>query len=134
VTSRDLAGKPYVLYFYPKDDTPGCTIEACDFRDSSTNFKKAGVRVLGVSPDSVQSHDKFRSKFNLPFTLLADPEKKLAKGYGVWALKKNYGKEYMGIVRSTFLVDEKGVVKRAWRGIKAAGHVAKVLEEVSAAQ
>lgn len=133
VSSRDLAGKPYVVYFYPKDDTPGCTIEACDFRDSSTNFSKAGVRVIGVSPDNVQSHDKFRSKFNLNFTLLADPEKKLAKGYGVWALKKNYGKEYMGIVRSTFLVDEKGVVRKAWRGIKAAGHVEKVLEAVRAA-
>jgi peroxiredoxin Q/BCP len=133
VSAKALAGKPYVLYFYPKDDTPGCTIEACDFRDSSSSFNKAGVRVLGVSPDSVQSHDKFRSKFGLNFTLLADPDKSLAKGYGVWALKKNYGKEYMGIVRSTFLVDDKGVVRKAWRGIKAAGHVEKVLEAVSAA-
>jgi len=132
VSSKALKGKPYILYFYPKDDTTGCTIEACDFRDSAAGFAGAGVRVIGVSPDSVASHDKFRSKYGLKFTLLADAERELCKAYGVWALKKNYGKEYMGIVRSTFFVDANGVVQRAWRGIKAKGHVAKVLDEAKA--
>ena len=129
VSSRDLAGEPYVLYFYPKDDTSGCTIEACDFRDRAQPFKAAGVRVIGVSPDGVASHARFAGKFGLQFSLLADEQRKLANDYGVWVLKKNYGKEYMGILRSTFLVDGRGVVRRAWRGIRAQDHAAAVLAE-----
>ncbi|GMV12968.1 MAG: peroxiredoxin [Polyangiaceae bacterium] len=121
------AGGPYVLYFYPKDDTPGCTKEACDFRDGLSAFRKAGVRVIGVSPDSEASHARFSEKYALPFTLLSDPDKQLARAYSVWVKKKNYGREYMGIERSTFLVDAKGVVRRVWRGVKVAGHVDSVL-------
>lgn len=126
VSSEDLAGHPYVLYFYPKDDTPGCTVEACGFRDAATEFDDAGVRVIGVSPDDVASHQKFIAKHKLPFTLLCDGEQELAKAYGTWALKKNYGREYMGIVRSTFLVGADGVISRAWRSVRVNGHVAAV--------
>ena len=126
VSSGDLAGKPYVIYFYPKNDTPGCTTEACGFRDTGAQFDGAGVRVVGVSPDSVASHQRFASKYGLPFTLLSDPKQELASQYGVWALKKNYGREYMGIVRSTFLVDAEGVVRKAWRSVRVNGHVAAV--------
>jgi peroxiredoxin Q/BCP len=126
VSSADLAGSPYVLYFYPKDDTPGCTTEACGFRDALSDFEKLGVRVLGVSPDSSASHQRFRAKYELPFTLLSDADKSLSSAYGAWALKKNYGREYMGVVRSTFLVDASGVIRNAWRGVKVNGHVEKV--------
>ena len=126
LSSRELAGKPYVIYFYPKDDTPGCTTQACGFRDSEAEFEDVGVRIVGVSPDSVASHQRFASKYGLPFTLLSDPEQELASRYGVWALKKNYGREYMGIVRSTFLVDAKGMIRKAWRGVRVNGHVAEV--------
>jgi peroxiredoxin Q/BCP len=126
--SAALAGKPSVLYFYPKDDTPGCTREACDFRDGLADFSRAGIRVLGVSPDSPASHDRFAAKYGLSFTLLSDPDKTLAQAYGVWVKKKNYGREYMGIERSTFLVDGRGVVRRVWRGVKVAGHVQAVLD------
>ena len=105
----DYAGRPVVLYFYPKDDTPGCTTEACGFRDALPEFDELGVRVIGVSPDSSASHERFRTKYSLPFSLLSDPDKQLSSAYGVWALKKNYGREYMGVVRSTFLVDGAGV-------------------------
>lgn len=126
VSSASLAGQPYVLYFYPKDDTPGCTTEACGFRDAIGDFESAGVRVLGVSPDSVASHQKFVGKYGLPFTLLSDPERTLATAYGVWALKKLYGRESMGIVRSTFLVDGEGVIRKVWRGVRVNGHIAEV--------
>lgn len=129
VSSASLKGKPYVLYFYPKDNTPGCTQESCDFRDEERNFRAAGVTILGVSPDSVKSHAGFASKFELPFPLLSDPEKQLAQAYGVWALKKNYGKEYWGIVRSTFFVDKNGKVASEWRQVKVKGHAAAVLGE-----
>lgn len=132
LSSASLAGAPYVLYFYPKDDTTGCTKEACGFRDSFRSFGKRKARVIGVSPDSEASHARFVAKYGLPFTLLADPEKKLATAYGVWAKKLNYGREYMGIVRSTFVVDGKGVVRKAWRGVKVDGHVDAVLEAVNA--
>lgn len=132
LSSASLAGAPYVLYFYPKDDTTGCTKEACGFRDSFRSFGKQKARVIGVSPDSEASHARFVAKYGLPFTLLADPEKKLATAYGVWAKKQNYGREYMGIVRSTFVVDAKGVVRKAWRGVKVDGHVDAVLEAVNA--
>jgi thioredoxin-dependent peroxiredoxin len=126
VSSGDLTGQPYVLYFYPKNDTPGCTTEACGFRDAYPDFELLGVRVLGVSPDSVVSHQKFIAKYGLPFTLLSDGEQALASKYGVWSLKKNYGREYMGVVRSTFLVDGEGVIRKAWRGVRVNGHIAEV--------
>ena len=129
VSSSSLAGKPYLLYFYPKDDTPGCTKEACDIRDSFGRFGQQRLRVLGVSPDSQQSHAKFGKKYGLPFTLLSDPDKQLAKAYGVWGAKKNYGKEYMGIIRSTFLIGADGTIKKAYRGIRVNGHVDAVLED-----
>jgi peroxiredoxin Q/BCP len=126
LSSADLEGKPYVLYFYPKDDTPGCTTEACAFRDALPDFKKLGVRVIGVSPDSSSSHERFVAKYSLPFTLLSDPDKTLSAAYGVWAKKTNYGREYMGVVRSTFLVDADGVVQKVWRSVKVKGHVEQV--------
>ena len=125
-SSASLAGQPYVLYFYPKDDTPGCTVQACGFRDSATLFDGLRVRVIGVSPDSVASHQRFIAKYELPFSLLSDAEQKLASAYGVWSLKKNYGREYMGIVRSTFLVDKDGVIRNTWRGVRVKGHVDEV--------
>jgi peroxiredoxin Q/BCP len=132
VSSESLSGHPYVLYFYPKDDTPGCTTQACGFRDSFADFEGAGVRVLGVSPDSVASHQKFVGKYGLPFTLLSDSSRSLASAYGVWALKKLYGRESMGIVRSTFLVDAEGVIRKVWRGVRVNGHIAEV--QAAAAQ
>lgn len=125
--SKSLAGAPYVLYFYPKDDTPGCTREACGFRDELGKFKGLGIRVIGVSPDKPESHRKFRQKYGLDFTLLSDTDKTLASALGVWAMKKNYGKEYMGIIRSTFLVGADGKIQAAWRNVKVDGHVAAVL-------
>jgi peroxiredoxin Q/BCP len=126
VSSTDLGGRPYVIYFYPKDDTPGCTTEACGFRDALPEFEELGIRVLGVSPDSSATHQKFATKYDLPFTLLSDDDKELASAYGVWALKKNYGREYMGVIRSTFLVGADSVIKRVWRGVRVNGHVAEV--------
>ena len=123
-----LRGRPVVLYFYPKDDTPGCTTEACEFRDAYDRFREQGVEILGVSPDTEASHQKFKSKYELPFTLLADPEHEVAEAYGVWKEKRNYGKTYHGVERSTFVIDAEGKVARAMRGIKAAGHAAQVLE------
>src|SRR5436305_8848070 len=128
VRLSDLKGKPVVLYFYPKDDTPGCTTEACEFRDAYDRYRERGVEILGVSPDNVASHEKFRSKYELPFTLLADPEHKTAEAYGVWGEKKFAGKTYMGINRSTFLIDADGKVARAMLGIKPAGHASVVLD------
>lgn len=130
--SEALKGTPYVLYFYPKDDTPGCTTEACGFRDSARGFGKHKVRVLGVSPDSEASHARFAKKYGLPFTLLSDPDKKLANAYGVWVEKQNYGRKYMGIQRSTFLVDGRGIVKKAYRNVRVPGHVEAVLAEAGA--
>ena len=110
VELKDFRGKKVVLYFYPKDNTPGCTQEACDFRDSITKFRRKGAVVLGVSPDSVKSHEKFKAKFDLPFPLLADEDHAIAEAYGVWQEKSMYGRKYMGIVRSTFVIDEKGKI------------------------
>jgi peroxiredoxin Q/BCP len=123
-----LRGKPVVLYFYPKDDTPGCTTEACEFRDAYDRFRERGVEILGVSPDTEASHQKFKTKYELPFTLLADPDHEAAEAYGVWKEKRQYGRTYHGIERSTFIIDADGNVARAMRGIKAAGHAAQVLE------
>jgi peroxiredoxin Q/BCP len=128
VRLSDLRGRPVVLYFYPKDDTPGCTTEACEFRDAYDVFRERGAEVIGVSPDDEASHRKFKGKHGLPFTLLADPEHTAAEAYGVWVEKRMYGRTYMGIQRSTFVIDADGRVARAMRGIKPAGHAAKVLE------
>ncbi len=133
VSSTSLAGKPYVLYFYPKDDTSGCTKQACGFRDAFAGFGKKSARILGVSPDSEASHAKFAGKYGLPFTLLSDPDKELAQAYGVWQMKKNYGREYMGIQRSTFVVNAKGVVTHVYRNVRVDGHVSSVLSAVGAA-
>ena len=130
VTLSALRGKPVVLYFYPKDDTPGCTTEACEFRDAYDRFREQGVEILGVSPDTEASHQKFKSKYELPFTLLADPDHDVAEKYGVWGEKKFAGKTYMGINRSTFVIDADGKVARAMLGIKPAGHAAEVLDSL----
>lgn len=126
--SEDLKGKPYVVYFYPKDDTSGCTKEACEFRDSIPHFE--GEAVFGVSPDSVASHKKFATKFNLDFPLLADVDRVLIEAVGVWAEKSMYGRKYMGVDRTTFLVDSNGKVAKIWRKVKPEGHAAEVLAAV----
>lgn len=126
----DFKGNIVVLYFYPKDDTPGCTKEACSFRDSEADLKKLGVVVLGVSKDSVESHGKFTAKYGLNFPLLSDPEGKIVEAYGVWKEKDMYGKKVMGVERSTFLIDRGGVIRRIWRGVKVDGHSDEVLAAV----
>ncbi len=128
VRSDELLGKPYVLYFYPKDDTAGCTKEACDFNDDLGQFTSLGLNVYGVSPDSKSSHERFVAKYGLRFSLLCDVDKSLSTAMGVYRMKKNYGREYMGIVRSTFLIDAQGKIAQAWRGVRVAGHVPNVLE------
>ena len=128
VRLSDLKGSPVVLYFYPKDDTPGCTREACAFRDQSKALKQAGAVVLGVSPDTAASHQKFRDKYKLNFPLLADQDHKVAEKYGAWREKNLYGKKSMGIQRSTFLIDAAGKVARVWKRVKVDGHDAQVLE------
>lgn len=130
VSLGDFAGKTVVLYFYPKDDTPGCTAEACTFRDETAAFRKKGAVVLGVSPDSPKSHTKFIEKFTLPFSLLADVDHKIAEAYGVWVEKSMYGKNYMGVERSTFVIDPKGKLKAIYRKVKPAEHIAEVLAEL----
>jgi len=127
VTLSGLRGKPVVVYFYPKDDTSGCTIEAKDFSRLAAEFRKAGVEVIGVSPDSVESHQKFRAKYNLAVRLAADPDKVAANAYGVWVQKSMYGRSYMGVERSTFLVDKAGRVARSWRKVKVPEHAEEVL-------
>ncbi len=124
----DLRGKPVVLYFYPKDDTPGCTTQACGIRDSYGEFERAGAVVLGVSPDSEKSHVKFKDKYELPFTLLADTDHSVAEEYGVWGEKSFAGKKYMGVSRSTFVIDADGNVKRVMHNVKPANHADDVLE------
>jgi peroxiredoxin Q/BCP len=131
VKLSDLRGRPVVLYFYPKDDTPGCTTEACEFRDSYDVFRERGAEILGVSPDDVDSHGKFKAKYELPFTLLADPEHEVAEKYGVWGERSSYGKKSMGINRSTFIIDSDGNVARAMLGIKPAGHATEVLDSLN---
>ena len=125
---KDLKGQPFVIYFYPKDATPGCTTEACDFRDHQPDFSKAKVPVFGVSPDPLTSHAKFIAKQKLNFVLLADEKHALAEKLGVWGEKSLYGKTFMGIIRSTFLVGADGEIAQEWRKVKVDGHVAEVLE------
>jgi len=127
-----LRGKSVVLYFYPKDDTSGCTKEACAFNDSLPDFSKANVEVIGVSRDSVARHDKFKDKYGLKFTLASDEGGKVCEKYGVWVEKSMYGRKYMGIERSTFLIDDNGVVRQEWRKVKVPGHADQVLEAVAA--
>jgi thioredoxin-dependent peroxiredoxin len=128
VNLKDFKGQKVVLYFYPKDDTPGCTKEACSFRDDFATFKKRGINVLGVSPDTEASHKKFAQKFKLPFTLLADHEHKIADAYGTYGQKKFMGRTYMGILRTTFLIDEKGKIKKVFEKVKPDEHAREVLE------
>jgi peroxiredoxin Q/BCP len=132
VSLEDLRGSPVVLFFYPKDDTPGCTAEACEFRDSWKAVQRAGAVVLGVSPDGVASHRRFREKFALPFHLLADEDHAVAEAYGVWGEKSMYGKKYYGVLRTTFIIDAAGSVRRVFEKVKPAGHAAEVLEALSA--
>jgi len=131
VSLADFKGKPVILYFYPKDDTPGCTKEACAFRDGFAEFKKRGAVVLGVSTDPVKSHDKFVEKFKLPFTLLADEDKRIVTAYGVWGEKSFMGRKYLGTHRVTFLVGPDGRIKKIWPQVKPDGHAAEVLAELS---
>jgi thioredoxin-dependent peroxiredoxin len=129
VSLKDFKGQTVVLYFYPKDDTSGCTTEACEFRDSMPRFKKDNAVILGISPDDVKSHAKFKAKYELPFTLLADTEHAVAEAYGVWKEKSMYGRKYMGVERTTFLIDGKGVLRQVFEKVKPAGHA----DEVAAA-
>lgn len=126
---KDLHGKTVVLFFYPRDNTPGCTIEACGFRDSFAAFKEKDVAILGVSPDSVKSHQKFKARFKLPFTLIADDDHKIAEQYGAWQEKSMYGRKYMGIVRSTFVIDPQGKIAEVYEKVKVRGHVQDVLSK-----
>lgn len=130
VTLSDLRGSRVILYFYPKDDTSGCTAQACEFRDSLPHIEEKGALVLGVSPDPVRSHQKFKSKYDLNFPLLADEEHQVAEAYGVWKEKSMYGRTYLGIERSTFLIDEEGRIARAWRKVKAKGNADLVAAEL----
>ncbi len=132
LSTKDLAGKPYVLYFYPKDSTPGCTTEACDFRDNFARVTAHGATVVGVSRDSVRSHDNFKKKYELPFPLVSDADLTLHKAYGAWGLKKNYGREYEGTIRSTFLVGPDGRIAASWPSVKVKGHVDQVLQALDA--
>jgi len=128
VSLKELRGQKVVLYFYPKDDTPGCTKEACSFRDAFSQYKKKGIAVLGVSPDSEASHQKFVTKYKLPFTLLADTDRSIAEAYGVWGEKKFMGRTYMGVHRTTFLIDEKGKIKKIFEKVKPEDHANEVLK------
>ncbi len=126
----DLKGRIVVLYFYPKDDTPGCTAEACSFRDANHEIQKRGVIVLGVSADDLASHQKFADKYGLPFPLLADTDTKVSQLYGVWKEKNMYGKKYLGVNRETFLIDKEGIVRKAWHKVSAAEHAQEVLDTI----
>ena len=131
ISLKELRGKNVVLYFYPKDDTPGCTREACDFRDNLRRVSAKEAVVLGVSHDSLESHDKFRTKYNLPFTLLSDPEKQITSAYGVYKEKSLYGKLFMGIERTTFVIGKDGKIKKIFPKVKVDGHVEEVLQTIN---
>ncbi|WP_240414688.1 thioredoxin-dependent thiol peroxidase [Paenibacillus periandrae] len=128
VSPRQYLGKKLIIYFYPADLTPSCSQESCDFRDANGAFDALNATVLGISPNDLKSHHKFIAKYNLPFELLSDPDHKVCELFGVWQLKKLYGKEYMGVVRSTFLIDEQGVLVKEWRKVKIKNHVTEVLQ------
>ncbi len=129
VSLSGMEGKPLILYFYPKDNTPGCTTEACAFRDAQPDFSKIGVEVIGVSKDSVRKHDNFKKKHSLTFRLASDMDSDVCERYGVWKEKSMYGRKFMGIERSTFLIDGNGIVRKAWHKVKVAGHADDVLAE-----
>jgi peroxiredoxin Q/BCP len=130
VCLKDLLGQNLIIYFYPKDNTPGCTQEACDFRDNIQSLISKGYRVLGISPDPISSHKKFKEKYQLNFPLLSDPDYTVAKLYGAYGTKKTYGKETTGIIRSTFVINPDGTIKKAYYNVKAKGHVQKLLQEL----
>ena len=132
VTLSKLKGKKIILYFYPKDDTSGCTSEACGFRDSLPKFGRTDATVIGISRDTVASHDRFKKKYDLPFMLASDEEGKVCEAYGTWVEKSMYGRKYMGIERATFLIDPKGVVRNVWHKVKVPGHVEEVLAAAKA--
>ncbi len=129
-SSDDLAGRRYVVYFFPKAFTPGCTAESCDFRDRHETLSAAGYTILGVSPDPVARLEQFRAEHTLPFTLLSDEDHSMAEAFGAWGVKKNYGREYEGIIRSTIIVDETGTVDHAWYNVRAKGHVERIAREL----
>ena len=129
-TNADFAGNGIVIYFYPKAFTPGCTTESCDFRDNHDRFLAAGYQVIGVSPDPVADLARFRSEYSLPFPLLSDEDHSMAEAFGAWGIKKNYGKEYEGLIRSTFVVDAEGVIEEAWYNVRAKAHVDRVGKSV----
>ncbi|MFA7276249.1 MAG: peroxiredoxin [Pseudobdellovibrionaceae bacterium] len=126
-----LRGQTVILYFYPKDDTPGCTVEACTFSENLSAFNDLKAHVIGVSKDSMESHKKFRDKYGINFTLLSDPEGKLCEAYGVWIEKSMYGRKYMGIDRSTFVIAPDGIIKALWRGVKVPGHIGEVIKSIA---
>jgi peroxiredoxin Q/BCP len=127
---KDFKGKKLVLYFYPKDMTSGCTAEACDFRDKNKLFNKKNTVIIGVSKDSVESHKKFKTKYELPFTLLSDESTKMLESYGVWKEKSMYGRKYMGIERTTFIIDEKGIITEIFNKVKVNGHIEEILKKI----
>ena len=130
ITLSQLRGKKVILYFYPKDNTPGCTKEACDFRDDFTKFKKQNIEIFGISKDSAKTHTQFKKKYTLPFTLLVDSKADVCESYGVVNKKSLFGKTFLGIERSTFLIDEKGMIQAVWRKVKVPGHVEQILNEI----
>ncbi|HEX6292707.1 MAG TPA: thioredoxin-dependent thiol peroxidase [Herpetosiphonaceae bacterium] len=132
VTLSSFRGRPVILYWYPKDDTPGCTVEACSFRDAYGEFQRAGAAVLGVSADDTRSHQKFKTKYSLPFTLLSDSDHQVAEQYGVWGLKKFMGREFEGVSRVTYLIDADGTIKQIWPKVKPEGHADEILAALRA--
>lgn len=134
VSLKDFLGKRVILYFYPKDMTSGCTKEACDFRDNFPNFNKLNIQIIGISPDSIESHKKFAEKYNLPFILLSDEKKDVIQKYGVWKEKSLYGKKYMGVERTTFIIDENGKIMHIFPKVKVNGHVEEILKILGSEQ
>ncbi len=134
VSLKDFRGKTVVLYFYPKDDTPGCTKEACDFRDNTKQFQEKNIVILGVSPDDTASHQKFKKKFDLPFTLLSDPDKKILEKYGVWKEKSMYGKKYMGVERTTFIITPQGKIAKIYPKVSVTDHIGEILKKLEIIQ
>ncbi len=130
VSLHDFKGKKVILYFYPKDNTPGCTAEACDLRDNYKLWVEKGYAVIGVSPDTVASHQRFAGKYELPFPLIADTDKEMLNAYGVWGLKKNYGREYQGVFRTTFIINEEGIIEQVFKKVKTKEHTAQILSAI----
>jgi peroxiredoxin Q/BCP len=130
ISLDDFKGRKLILYFYPKDNTPGCTAEACDLRDNYNLWLEKGYSVVGVSPDIIKSHQKFAEKYSLPFPLISDPDKEILKAYGVWGLKKNYGREYEGVFRTTFIIDEEGIITDVFKKVKTKEHTKQILEKL----